>query len=65
MSLTTRAILALLLTIGFYVLSLAVVAGLLFIPYAEWTYFDSIHPKLAFGCIVVAGLILSSICSQH
>ena len=65
MSLTTRAILALLLTIGFYLLSLAVVAGLLFIPYAEWTYLDSIHPKLAFGCIVVAGLILSSICSQH
>jgi heat shock protein HtpX len=65
MSLTTRAILAVLLTVGFYVFSLAVVAGLLFIPYAEWTYLDRIHPKLALGCLVGACLILWSICPRR
>jgi hypothetical protein len=49
MSLTTRTILAILLMAGFYVLSLAVVASLLFIPYAEWTYLNRIHPKVAEG----------------
>ena len=61
MSLTTRAILAILLMVGFYVLSLAVVAGVLFIPYAEWTYLKVIHLKLALACVVTALLILVSI----
>ncbi len=36
-SLTFRAILAMTLMIGFYVLAVAIIGILLFIPYAEWT----------------------------
>jgi Zn-dependent protease with chaperone function len=61
MSLTIRAILAILLMVGFYVLSFAVVAGLLFIPYAEWTYLHRIDMRVVLGCIVSACLILWSI----
>jgi Zn-dependent protease with chaperone function len=43
------------------VFSLAIAAGLLWIPYAEYVYVDRVHPKLALGCIVAAGIILWSI----
>ena len=39
-SLRTRALLALLLMVGFYVFALAIAGGLLWIPYAEYTYLE-------------------------
>jgi len=59
--LAQRAMLAIALMVGFYVLALAVALGLLWIPYAEWTYLDRIHPKIAFGCIASAAAILWSV----
>jgi Zn-dependent protease with chaperone function len=56
-----RAIVAVLLTIGFYSLALAIAALLLFIVYAQFWFFESIHPGLTLACIVTAGLILWSI----
>jgi heat shock protein HtpX len=56
-----RAVLALGLMIGFYALALGLACGLLWIPYAEVTYTNRIHPKLALGCLVGAALILWSI----
>src|SRR5262249_47984257 len=61
MSLTNRALIAIFLMIGFYVLALSVAAGLLWIPYAEWHYLERLSPRLALGCILSAGLILWSI----
>jgi heat shock protein HtpX len=60
-SLTGRALVAVGLMIGFYVLALGIGLGLLWIPYAEWVYADRVHPKLAFGCIVAGGMVLWSI----
>ena len=60
-SLVGRATLAVALMIGFYALALAMAAGLLWLPYAEWTYAHRIHPKLALFCVVGAGAILVSI----
>jgi heat shock protein HtpX len=56
-----RAALAIALMVGFYVLALSIAFGLLWIPYAEWTYLDRIHPKLALVCIVSAGAIIWAI----
>ena len=61
MSLTTRAVIAIALMIGFYMFSIAVAAGLLYIPYAEYVYLERVHLKLAFASIVAAGVILWSI----
>ena len=60
-SLASRAVAAVALMIGFYLLALAVVGALLFIPYAEWHWAHRIHIKLALGCIVSAAVILWSI----
>ncbi len=60
-SLAGRAALAVALMIGFYVLALAMAAGLLWLPYAEWTYAHRIHPKLALFCVIGAGAILVAI----
>jgi len=60
-SLARRAVFAVLLTIGFYLLALGMIALLLFIPYAEWTYGRRIHAKLALFCIIGAGIIAWSI----
>lgn len=60
-SLAFRAVLAVLLMIGFYVLAMSIAAVLLYIPYAEWVYADRIHIKLAIGCVVAALAILWSI----
>lgn len=46
-SLVRRAILALLLTVGFYGLALVIIGILLAIPYAEIRYTDRIHLRLA------------------
>ena len=55
-----RALLALLLLAGFYLLALGIAAGLAWIPYAEWVYTDRIHPKLALVCLAGAFLILKA-----
>ena len=60
-SLAGRALLALGLMVGFYLLALAIAAGLFFLPYAEWAYGDRLHPKLALACLVGGGLILWSV----
>lgn len=60
-SLVLRAILALVLMVGFYGLAIVVVGVLLFIPYAEWTYAHRLHLRLAFFCLAGAGIILWSI----
>jgi heat shock protein HtpX len=61
MSATTRALIALALMVGFYVLALAVAFGLLWVPYVEWTYLDRINGRLTLACIVGAGIVLWSI----
>jgi Zn-dependent protease with chaperone function len=60
-SLANRALLALLLMVGFYVLAIGISGILLWIPYAEMVYLGRIHPKLALGCIVGAGAVLWAI----
>lgn len=60
-SLARRAMLAVALTAGFYLLALAIAGTLLFIPYAEWTYGGRLHIKIALFCIIGAGVILWSI----
>lgn len=60
-SLAGRAVLAVALMVGFYVLALAMIGGLLFIPYAEVAYAHHLHLKLAFGCVVGALAIAWSI----
>jgi heat shock protein HtpX len=49
------------LMIGFYVLAVATATGLLWIPYAEWTYLHRIDLRLALFCVVGAVAILVSI----
>lgn len=46
-SLASRAVAAVALMIGFYLLALIIVGTLLFIPYAEWHWGNRIHIKLA------------------
>jgi heat shock protein HtpX len=60
-SLAGRAVLALALMIGFYVLALGIAGALLFIPYAELRYAKRLHAKLAIVCVAGAGVILWSI----
>jgi Zn-dependent protease with chaperone function len=57
----SRALLALALMIGFYVLALAIATALLSIPYLEWVGLHRVHPKLALVCIVAAGTIVWSV----
>jgi heat shock protein HtpX len=60
-SLAGRAVLAVMLMLGFYVLALAMAGGLIYILYAQWMYAGRLHPKLAIFCILGAGIILWSI----
>ena len=57
-SLAGRATLAVLLLVGFYVLAFAIIAGLLYIPYAEVTYLHRIDARLTIFAVVGAGAIL-------
>ena len=57
-SLAGRAVLAVALMIGFYLLALAIAGGLLYIPYAEVTYGHRIYFKLTLACIIGALAIL-------
>ena len=60
-SLKRRALGAVALTIGFYVLALAISGALLFATYAQFTWFDEVHLKLVALTLVPALLILWSI----
>lgn len=60
-SLAGRALIALVLMVGFYALALIVAGILVYIPYAEIVYANKIHPKLVLLCIAGAGVILWSI----
>ena len=60
-TLAGRAVLALLLFVGFYVLALGIAAGLLYIPYAEVTYAHRVTARLDLFCIIAAGIIVWSI----
>jgi Zn-dependent protease with chaperone function len=60
-SLAARAVMAVLLTIGFYTLALGIVAALLGAVYAELVYADRIVLKPTIFAIVAAGMILWSI----
>ena len=57
-SLAGRAVLALVLMIGFYLLALAIAGALLYVPYAEVAYAHRLHLKLALFCVIGAGAIL-------
>lgn len=60
-SLAGRALLAVVLMIGFYMLAVAVAGGLLYIPYAEIAYAHRLHFKLAIVCLFAALAILWSV----
>jgi hypothetical protein len=49
---------ALALMVGFYVLALGIAAGLVWIPYAEYTALGRVHLKLGLACIVAAATIV-------
>jgi len=56
--LVQRALLAISLMIGFYVFSLAIAFGLLWLPYAEWVYVGRLDIKIAALCIGAAFAVL-------
>ena len=60
-SLAARAALAVLLFIGFYILSIALAAALLYLPYAEWEYTHTVNGRLAIFAGVGALVILWSL----
>jgi Zn-dependent protease with chaperone function len=60
-SLAARAVTALVLMVGFYVLAIGISVALLWIPYAEAVYVGRIHPKLALACVLGAGAVLWAI----
>ena len=57
-SLAWRALVAAALLVGFYILALGTAAGLLWIPYFQWTRWEELDLRLALGCVVMALLIL-------
>src|SRR5687767_6359478 len=60
-SLQQRAVLALLLMVGFYVFALAVAGVLLWVPYAEVMYMERINGRLTLFCIIGGLTILWAI----
>jgi heat shock protein HtpX len=60
-SLLGRAVLAIVLMIGFYALAIATAGVLLYLPYAEVRYAKRLDLRVAVFCIVGAGVILWSI----
>jgi hypothetical protein len=56
-----RAVLAVLLTIGFYLLAIGLIAGLLAIPYLEVTPAHRLNIRLTLFCLIGAAVILFSI----
>ena len=60
-SLAGRALLAVGLMIGFYLMAIAIAAALLYVPYATWVLADRIDGRVTLFCLGGAGLILWSI----
>ncbi len=60
-SLAARAALAVLLFVGFYVFSIALAGGLLYLPYAEWEYTQTVNARLAIFAAVGALVIVWSL----
>ncbi|MEI6211292.1 MAG: M48 family metallopeptidase [bacterium] len=60
-SIATRVVLALVLTICFYALALAIVGALFYLPYAEIRYAHRIHVKLVLGAVIGGCVILWAI----
>lgn len=60
-SIAGRALLAVALMIGFYLLALGVAAVLLYLPYAEWVYGHRLHLKLGLWCVLGALAIIWSV----
>ncbi|MCB8960180.1 MAG: M48 family metalloprotease [Ardenticatenales bacterium] len=60
-SLAGRAIIAILLTIGFYLLAVAVVLLLLYIPYGMAVYANRVDVRILLGCFAGAVAVLSAI----
>jgi Zn-dependent protease with chaperone function len=58
---SSRAVLAVLLTVGFYALAIGLAAALLAIPYLEWSNLHRLDLRIAVFCVLGAGLILFSI----
>lgn len=56
-----RAILAVLLTVGFYVLAIGLAVALLAVPYWEWTNLHRLDLRIAIFCVFGAAIILFSI----
>src|SRR5690349_7171384 len=61
LSLRTRALLAVALLVGFYVLALGIVSALAYLPYAEWSLAHRVHFKILGFCAVGAYLILKAV----
>jgi Zn-dependent protease with chaperone function len=60
-SLASRAVLAVVLLIGFYALAVAIAAVLVWIPVAEYQVLHRVDGRLAIACIAGALVILSSL----
>ena len=60
-SLAGRALVAVALMIGFYLLAIGLAAGLLYIPYLEVKYARRLDARVALFCVVGAGAILWSL----
>ena len=61
MSLAMRAVLAVVLFVGFYVMAVAIAGLLLMLPVLEVLILERIHFQLVIGCLVAAGVILWSV----
>ena len=64
-SLFGRVAVALLLTVGFYVLALAIALALLAVPCFEWLELGAIHIQLALACFVGAGTMFVAVLPQR
>ena len=64
-SLALRAALAVLLFVGFYLFSIALAAGLLYLPYAQWEYMHTVTFQLVVFTVVGAMVIVYSLLPRY
>jgi heat shock protein HtpX len=57
-SLASRAVMALVLMVGFYGLAISITVALLWIPYAEYVFMGRLHLKLLAVCIAAAVVVV-------
>jgi Zn-dependent protease with chaperone function len=60
-SLAGRAVAAVALLVGFYILAIAVIVGLIAIPVAEWRFAERIDIQIAIACLGAALVVFLSI----